>query len=91
MSKISQNQELSQNLTPQQVIQAKVLQMGMPALEQKILKELEINPALELIDNEEYFDYDLEVTESQSDDEEFDIEELLGDPDSYEPMIPKQF
>ena len=89
MSKISQNQELSQNLTPQQVIQAKVLQMGMPALEQKILKELEINPALELIDNEEYFDSDLEVTDGQSDDEEFDIEELLGDPDSYEPMIPK--
>ena len=90
MSKISQNQELSQNLTPQQVIQAKVLQMSMPALEQKILKELEINPALELIDNEEYFDSDLEVTESESEDEEFDIEELLGDPDSYEPMIPKQ-
>lgn len=90
MSKISQNQELSQNLTPQQVIQAKILQMGMPALEQKILKELEINPALELIDNEEYFDSDLEVSESENEDEEFDIEELLGDPDSYEPMIPKQ-
>ena len=90
MPKISQNQELSQNLTPQQVIQAKILQMGMPVLEQKILKELEINPALELIDNEEYFDSDLEVIESENEDEEFDIEELLGDPDSYEPMIPKQ-
>ena len=50
MSKISQKMALKQQLSPQQVLQASLLQLNLPLLEQRILHELEINPALELID-----------------------------------------
>ena len=50
MVKISQKLEQKQQLSPQQVLQASLLQLNLPLLEQRILHELEINPALELID-----------------------------------------
>ena len=50
MPKISQNLSLKQQLSPQQVLQASLLQLNLPRLEQRILQELEINPALEMMD-----------------------------------------
>ena len=48
MSKISQKQDLQHKLTPQQILQAKILQLTAINLEQRILSEVESNPALEL-------------------------------------------
>ena len=48
MVKLSQKLEQKQKLSPQQVLQASLLQLNLPLLEQRILHELEINPALEL-------------------------------------------
>ena len=53
MSKISQKIELGQKLTPQQVLQANILQLNTTLLEQRILRELEENPALEMMEIEE--------------------------------------
>ena len=50
MNKISQKQELKQQLTPKQILQASLLKLNLPLLEQRIIEELEINPALELLD-----------------------------------------
>ena len=46
MTKLQQKLELSQKLTPQQVLQANILQLNTTLLEQRIFQELEENPAL---------------------------------------------
>ena len=95
MSKISQKQELQHKLTPQQILQAKILQLTAINLEQRILSEIESNPALELEEVEqdsvsEEVELDEpnadEISELDEKDEEtdFDWEEILGDPDEYE-------
>ncbi len=76
MSGLKQKQSLRQILTPQQVIQASILQLNVFNLEQKILDELESNPVLEQAEIQD----DEEVNNSE--DEEVDFEE---DPDEYEP------
>ena len=103
MIKLSHELGLRQQLTPQQVLQANIFQLNIISLEQSILNELEINPALELVDEKD----DDESTEEQEeekekdDDEaaeldekteetEFEWEELLGDPDEYEIRAPIQ-
>ena len=50
MPKLSQKSGTPANssLSPQQVLQASLLQLNLPLLEQRILHELEINPALEM-------------------------------------------
>jgi len=86
MPKISQNLSLKQQLSPQQVLQASLLQLNLPLLEQRILQELETNPALEMMDlpdeveNEEILEEKLESEEEI----EFDWEELLGVNDDFE-------
>ncbi len=77
---------LKQQLSPQQVLQASLLQLNIPLLEQRILHELEINPALELIDLSSDVDPE-ELTEVKSETEEeieFEWEELLGEHDDFE-------
>ena len=84
MVNISQKQEQKQQLSPQQILQASLLQLTLPLLEQRILHELEINPALELSElNSENEEVPEEKLESE-DDIEFDWEELLGINDDYE-------
>ena len=86
MPKISQKMELKQQLSPQQVLQASLLQLNIPLLEQRILHELEINPALELIDLSSDVDTE-ELAEDKSETEEeieFEWEELLGEHDDFE-------
>ena len=77
MSRLKQRQSLRQILTPQQVIQASILQLNVSNLEQKILDELESNPVLDQAETQD----DEEVNNSE--DEEVDFEE---DPDEYEPQ-----
>ena len=77
---------LKQQLSPQQVLQASLLQLNLPLLEQRILHELEINPALEMTDlpnDIETEDLPEEKTETEEE-IEFDWEELLGVNDDYE-------
>ena len=84
MGKISQKTEQKQQLSPQQVLQASLLQLSLPLLEQRILHELEINPALEL---NELPNEGEEIPEEKPDSEEeieFDWDELLGDHDDFE-------
>ena len=76
MPRLKQRQSLRQILTPQQVIQASILQLNVSNLEQKILDELESNPVLDQAETQD----DEEVNNSE--DEEVDFEE---DPDEYEP------
>ena len=75
MSRLKQKQSQRQSLSPQQVIQASILQLNISALETKILDELESNPVLDQsLDNED--------EESLSEPQEVDYED---DPDEYEP------
>ena len=68
MSKISQKQELQHKLTPQQILQAKILQLTAINLEQRILSEVESNPALELEEVEQdVVNEEVEVAENDSD------------------------
>ena len=86
MNKISQKMELRQQQSPQQVLQASLLQLNLPLLEQRILHELEINPALELVDIHNDAEIE-ELHEDQTEAEEeieFEWEELLGMNDDYE-------
>ena len=76
MPRLKQRQSLRQTLSPQQVIQANILQLNVSNLEQKILDELESNPVLEQAETQD----DEEVINSEN--EEVDFEE---DPDEYEP------
>ena len=77
MSTLIQKQSLRQSLSPQQVIQANILQLNISVLEKKILDELESNPLLES-----------SVTEDESveglDDLESEVE-YDQDPDEFEP------
>ena len=50
MSKLSQIQEQKQKLSPQQIVFTTLLQLNVEDLEKKIIKELEENPVLELVD-----------------------------------------
>jgi len=76
MPRLKQRQSLRQTLSPQQVIQASILQLNVSNLEQKILDELESNPVLNQAETQD----DEEVINSEN--EEVDFEE---DPDEYEP------
>tara|TARA_Y100000590_G_scaffold150508_1_gene172883 strand:- start:2937 stop:4328 length:1392 start_codon:yes stop_codon:yes gene_type:complete len=97
MPKISQKQELRQQLTPKQILKASLLQLNLPLLEQRMLQELEINPALELHElKEEPFEQEQKETtenedaEDEKEDIEFEWEELLGEHEDYEnPPIDK--
>ena len=77
MTTLTQKQSLRQSLSPQQVIQANILQLNISVLEKKILDELESNPVLES-----------SVTEDESveglDDLESEVE-YDQDPDEFEP------
>ncbi|MBC8198376.1 MAG: RNA polymerase factor sigma-54 [Candidatus Marinimicrobia bacterium] len=74
MSKLQQKLELGQKLTPQQVLQANILQLNTTLLEQRILQELEENPALEMAELE-----DKPVEDENQDKEAKDENELEDD------------
>ena len=64
-------QKLLQKLSPQQILLMKLLQVPTLALEQRIKQELEENPALEEVDNEEVYD--------QEENNDFDADNLNAD------------
>jgi RNA polymerase sigma-54 factor len=92
MLSLSQKLSLQQKLSPQQIQYQKLLQLNTLALEQRIKTELEINPVLEEILEEEIeltqdqkekekdSDTDSETEEFEDyNDEEFDIEDYMND------------
>ena len=84
MVKISQKLEQKQQLSPPQVLQASLLQLSLPLLEQRILHELEINPALEMNELKNESEEILEEKPDSEEEIEFDWEELLGEHDDFE-------
>ena len=74
MSKLFQKLELEQKLTPQQVLQANILQLNTTLLEQRVLQELEENPALEMAELEEK-----PVEQNQEESEDKDESEMEMD------------
>ena len=77
MSKLSQTLEQRQKLSPQQILQTVLLQMNSVDLEERIYKELEENPALEISDPEQT-ELDSESEESK---EDVDWDEILNSED----------
>jgi RNA polymerase sigma-54 factor len=99
MLSLSQKLSQQQKLSPQQIQYQKLLQLNTLSLEQRIKTELEINPILEEVAEEEMeLSQEIEKPEKESSDEdtkddfedsdseEFDIEDYMNDFDSdYEP------
>ena len=94
MLNLKLQQKLLQKLSPQQILVMKLLQIPSIALEQRIKQEIEENPALEeLGDEDDTFDdneelefqdnpdetFDEEKTEEYSKDDEFDINDYISD------------
>jgi len=75
MVELKQKQSLSHSLSPQQILQALVLQLNSTNLEQKVIDELESNPLLEQPES-------MEENEPLESKDEVDYED---DPDEYEP------
>ena len=76
MVKLIQRIDQKQNLSPQQILEANVLQLTLSALEKKIYEEIESNPVLEI--NE---DNDLNENDD-ADNERF--YSMLKDPHTWE-------
>jgi len=78
MPQLRQIHQLKQTLSPQQVLQASLLQLNIINLEQKVLDELEINPLLEQSDS----DSEKSSEKDEVSERELDFDE---DPDEFEP------
>ena len=74
MSRLVQIQEQKQKLSPQQVVFTTLLELNVNDLEKKIVKELEENPVLELVDIDSNQDLENEDKEI----EEKDWDEMSG-------------
>ncbi|MFW6309938.1 MAG: RNA polymerase factor sigma-54 [Prolixibacteraceae bacterium] len=81
--KLSLQQKLLQKLSPQQIQVIKLLEIPTMQLEQRIKKELEENPVLEMeSDNpNETLESDNEDTDNGADDDEFSFDDYLTDED----------
>lgn len=79
--RLSLQQRLLQKLSPQQIQVIKLLEIPAMQLEQRIKSELEENPILELIENEDAPEnYEEESDESPGDDE-FSLEDYMNEED----------
>jgi RNA polymerase sigma-54 factor len=83
--KLSLQQKLLQKLSPQQIQVIKLLEIPTMQLEQRIKKELEENPVLEMESDEPDFEEDNEAqelkSENDADDEEFSFDDYLNEED----------
>ena len=77
MNKPKITQKMQQNilLSPQQLIKVNILQLNSMMLEARLYQELELNPALEIVEPETVLDDSSESTETDDYDEDFDDEE----------------
>ena len=78
-----------QKLSPQQILKANIMQLTNSLLEQRIVKELEDNPTLEIVDPIDEDDENQNQTENNQEiDTEFDWDELDSDSDRFELVKP---
>ncbi len=77
MAKLAQTLEQRQKLSPQQILQTVLLQMNSVDLEERILEELEENPALELTEGEK----SEEESTSEESPDEIEWDEILNSDD----------
>ena len=77
MNKPKITQKIQQNilLSPQQLIKVNILQLNSMMLEARLYQELELNPALEIVEPEAVLDDNSESTETDDYDEDLDDEE----------------
>ncbi len=95
MLSISQKLSQQQKLSPQQIQYQKLLQLNTLALEQRIKTELELNPVLEEVLNEELEleqekekeEFEEETDSSES--EEFELEDFMNDDEFEGPNLNK--
>ncbi len=80
MAKLAQTLEQRQKLSPQQILQTVLLQMNSVDLEERILEELEENPALELTEGEQ----SEEESSSEESPDEIEWDEILNSDDEDE-------
>ena len=80
---LQQTQRLALHLSPQQILQSSILQLNSIMLEERILAELEQNPALEMEEQDLDAGSDEESESPESEEEEFDWEELLNSPEDF--------
>lgn len=82
--KLTLNQKLLQKLSPQQIQVIKLLEIPALQLEQRIKKELEENPVLEIDNDSSYSEEEEQETpelrsEEDKDNEEFSVEDYMSD------------
>ena len=81
--KLSLQQKLLQKLSPQQIQVIKLLEIPTMQLEQRIKKELEENPVLELEDENPEYEEDNDAqelkSENDADDEEFSFDDYINE------------
>ena len=81
--KLSLQQKLLQKLSPQQIQVIKLLEIPTMQLEQRIKKELEENPVLEMTDDDAPVDQNEENdTASETEGDEFSLEDYMEDDDT---------
>ena len=85
MARIRQSQEQRQKLSPQQLLRMGLIQLNSLSLEQRIIKELEENPVLELeeIAADEYGSQEEDGDSDDGQESEFDWDELISNPEDY--------
>ncbi len=83
MLSLHQKQTLQQKLSPQQIQYQKLLQLNTLALEQRIKTELELNPILEEV-MEQDEEISLDQKEDSSESDEYETEEYDSNDDEFE-------
>lgn len=86
MSKLKQSQSQKQRISPRQILTSKLLQINRLAIEQRIYQEMEKNPFLDSVEQEEE---DVNPDE-QENTEEFDIEDFFPNYDDSFPASSTQ-
>ncbi len=80
---LQQTQKLALHLSPQQILQSSILQLNSLMIEERILAELEQNPALEIEEQDLTDGSDEESETRESEEEELDWDEILNSPEDF--------
>ena len=78
MPNISQRLETKHKLNPKQILESSIMQLSTYVLEKRILEEVESNPTIEIDTDEPE-----ENEDSELEDDEFNWEDLISNPEDY--------
>jgi len=84
------NQKLQQKLSPQQIQLVKLLEVPALEMSERIMREVDENPALEIGEDPQAIDEDLTFNESEGNNDDFTIEDYALDDDipDYRSQLP---